>query len=1260
LKHVKIRLSFVGLILMASSLVVSASVAQHTPPPDDIRSPEIRRDAIVGVTLVPRPGEVIENATILLRDGMIEAVGTELDVPAGYRVRDLTDHFVYAGLIDPSVVRSPGAALEQARNGAGSHWNSRIVPQIDMRDAMTIDSEGRKSLRAQGFTMAQVLPESGILRGNGAIVLLAERDLDARPLTDRGMMFAALEQGGWGGSSGYPGSKMGAIALLRQTLEEARWHARNQSMFADDPSGMEPPEQSDALDALQDAMNGRQIVIFDASDELDAIRTARIAEEFQLQGVLLGSGMEFRRTDEVAATGLPIITPLNFPKAPDVKDPYAADRVTLRELQTWKHAPSNPRRLLEAGISVALTTHRLDSPGSFHDAVRKSIDAGLKPEEALACVTTRPARLLGIESLVGTVEPGRIANLLVVDGKLFAKGTEVREVWVAGRRSEIKAPTKFMIGGIFDVVVDGTVRENLKATIDPVRNRLTITAENEEPEADAKDKAEGDEGEGEGDEDNDKGDEAAEPANDEPGREDPVSGVWDCVVEIPNMGEIPMTMTFGLTPDDRVTGGITNPMFSAEVNGRFDRAASSIDLTISMEQGPSSNMNLKIAGDTITGTGSGGPGGGSADITGSRLAGMGDGDEASAPKKGKRGGLRNTKLTRRNLGFASDGEMFGLEGDVIATAVVINDRVVGSLQTTSGKFVPFELKTRPEPEDAEDATTNGEDDPPKNGEDATKPEEDAESEDPETAIATIERLPTPLGMYGRLDSPRPRPVVIRNATIWTCADTGVLQDADLLVRDGKIVAVGHDLVTNDDDILEIDGTGMHVTPGLIDCHSHTGISGGVNEGAQTNTAEVRIGDVIDPDDINLFRQLAGGLTAANQLHGSANPIGGQNSVVKLRWGGTVDDMRFEGAKPGIKFALGENVKRGGGYPNTRMGVAAFIEDAFQAAREYDAAGDRFLALPPEEQARQSPPRPDFELDTIVEILDGDRIIHCHSYRQDEILMLLRLCERYNVRIGTLQHILEGYKVADEIAAHGAGASSFSDWWAYKMEVMDAIPYNGSLMHEVGVVVSFNSDDDEVATRMNDEAAKAVRWGGLEPHEALKFVTINPARQLQIDARVGSLEPGKDADFVLWNQPPLSSYARCEETWIDGARYYDREEASNAHASAMAERGQLLAEAGGGGGGDDEKPEAANDSEEQGGRPGGRGARRPGGTRPTGLLARMLQDREEVLLERVARGEDPAAIRAGECGCGSASMIELARTLARDRARLETLGSEEAK
>ena len=1215
--------------LLAAAMAFSPAFAQHTPPPDDIRSPEIRRDALVGVTVVPRPGERIEGATVLLRDGLVEAIGADLDVPAGYRVRILDDHFVYPGFIDPAVVRGAGSVLDQAKSAAGSHWNDRIVPQVDMRNTTTIDAGGRKALREQGFTIAQVLPQNGILRGSGAVVMLADRDVDARPLTEDGMLFAAFETGGWGGS--YPGSKMGAIALLRQTFAEADWHARNRAMYLDDADGMEPPEQSDALDALQGAIGGDQIVVFDADSELDALRAARIIDEYELNGAVLGSGMEFRRAREIAETGLPVITPLKFPEAPAVKDPYTADRVTLRDLQTWKHATSNPRRLLEAGIPVAFTTHRLDSPGSFHASVRKTIEAGLGADEALACITTRPARLLGIEDVAGTIRSGGLANLVVMDGEIFKDGSNIREVWVAGRRSEVKVPPRFPIGGEFDVLVDGETIEGLEASIDQDKNRLAIAPKKTESETeddadgDAEPEAEGDDGE-------------ADPTEDDakPVREDPVSGSWDCEIEVPNMGGLPVTLTLVLDENDLVTGGMSSDMFSAELGGRFDRAASTLEIRMSMEGGPGAELQLKLSGDRLEGS-SEMPGGRTANLTGSKVAGMeADEDSDGKPERNRKpGGLRNIKVGNRGVGFAGDGGMFGLEGDVVGTAVIVEDRLVGSLQTLDGRFVPFELVPRMSEETTEEME-------PGDG----RPEDDEADEATEedvNEIEPLEALPVPLGVYGRIEPLRQRNVLIQDATIWTAGDEGVIEAGDLLVVDGRIVGVGVDLEAPAG-VTVVDGTGLHLTPGLIDCHSHTGISGGVNEGGQTNTAEVRIGDVIDPDDIDFFRQLAGGLTAVNQLHGSANPIGGQNSVVKLRWGGTVEDMKFEGAKPGIKFALGENVKRGSGYPDTRMGVAAFIEDAFQAALEYDAARDAFAALPPEEQARRSPPRPDFELDAVVEILDGERIIHCHSYRQDEILMLLRLCERYGVRIGTLQHILEGYKVADEIAAHGAGASSFSDWWAYKMEVMDAIPHNGALMNEVGVLVSFNSDDDELATRMNDEAAKAVRWGGLDPHEALKFVTINPARQLRIDDRVGSLEPGKDADFVIWNAAPLSSFARCEETWIDGIRYYDREEAAEMHAEAMLERGKLLAKASGG---------ATGDEPEAGERPGRRG-------RPTGLLARMLQDRENLLLERVARGEDPAAIKAGECGCGSASMIELARSLARDRARLETLESEESR
>ena len=1246
------------ILVTAIAVLLHGSITsgQSVPPPDDIRAPESRRDALMNATVITRPGEMLEGATILLRDGLVEAIGSDIKAPPGYRVHDLSGLHVYPGFIDAGVSAPAGDALQRARTGAGAHWSPKIVPQVLMRDSAGLDAARRKSLRQAGFAIAQVLPEDGLLRGRGAVVLVADRDRDRRTIID-GMQTAAFETGGWGG--GYPNSQMGAISLVRQSLAEADWHARALGIHAANPVGIDPPEQADALTALGDVVTGKVPIAFVANDELEAMRAARVAREFGLDAAIIGSGTEFRRLDEVVATGLPIVVPLKYPKKPEVTDPYAADRVTLRDLQTWEHAPSNAARLLDRGAMVALTSRGLSSPDAFHAAVRKAIEAGLPADEALACITVRPARMLGIDSVAGTLAPGRLANLVVTDGELFAKDAEIREVWVGGRRDEVKRKTRFPLEGDFDVIVDGELLEDLEASIDREKGRLAIgpVKTEEDEEEDGEEDEEKDETEEEMDADLDSeskpgGDDEAD-EDSMPEVKDPVSGTWDCTIDVPNMGELPVTMTFLLGENDQVTGEMSSEMFSAELGGRFNRNASTLEISMSMERGPGAEIKLKIDGGSLDGS-SVMMGGQTANVTGSRIGGSEAGEDTDEqPKSARsRGRLRNIKLGSRGLGFAGDGGLFGLEGDVVGTAVVIEDRVVGSLQTLDGRFVPFELVPSIPEEEAEETEEDAEAEPE---------EQDAEEGEDQPETPDLAPLPVPLGVYGRLEPVKPRTVLVREADIWTCADDGILEDTDMLVQDGRIVAIGRGLEAPEGAMV-IEAAGQHLTPGLIDCHSHTGISGGVNEGAQPNTAEVRIGDVINPDDIDWFRQLAGGLTAANQLHGSANAIGGQNSVVKIRWGGTIEDMRLDSAPSGIKFALGENVKRGGGYPNTRMGIAAFIEDAFQAAIEREAAMERFEALSPEEQARTLPPRPDFELDAIAEILAGDRLIHCHSYRQDEILMLLRLCERYDVRIGTLQHILEGYKVADAIAAHGAGASSFSDWWAYKMEVMDAIPYSGTLMHDVGVLVSFNSDDDELATRMNDEAAKAVRWGGLDEAEALKFVTLNPAKQLGIDDRVGSIEIGKDADFVLWNASPLSSYARCEQTWIDGARMYEREEARAAHAEAMKERGRLIAKASGAPDPEDEmKPSEAggDDSGRRGpGPPGGVRGRR--GPRPTSLLARMLDDRERFLLERVARGEDPAAIEAGECGCGTGSMIELARSLARDRARLESLESEESR
>jgi N-acetylglucosamine-6-phosphate deacetylase len=386
----------------------------------------------------------------------------------------------------------------------------------------------------------------------------------------------------------------------------------------------------------------------------------------------------------------------------------------------------------------------------------------------------------------------------------------------------------------------------------------------------------------------------------------------------------------------------------------------------------------------------------------------------------------------------------------------------------------------------------------------------------------------------------------------------VLRGASVLVEKGKIKAIGKDVPVPEGAVV-VDATGKHITPGLIDCHSHTATDGGINESGQTISAEVRIGDFVNPNDVNIYRQLAGGLTTVNILHGSANTIGGQNQVIKHRWGALPEEMKFAAAPPGIKFALGENVKQSNWgdrfvsrYPQTRMGVEQLVLDAFRATRHYQKTWAAWRENP-----QGIPPRKDLELEALSEVLDGKRWIHCHSYRQDEILAFLRTCAAFGVRVGTLQHVLEGYKLADLIAAQGVGGSSFSDWWAYKFEVYDAIPYNGSLMHDAGVVVSFNSDSNDLARRLNTEAAKAVKYGGVPEEEALKFVTLNPAKQLRIDAHVGSLEPGKDADLAVWNNPPLSTLALCEQTWIDGRKYFDRQEDLSARQLAESMRAALV-------------------------------------------------------------------------------------------------------
>ncbi len=977
MKNLLIRGGVAAAALVA--LVVPITASPVSEPTNGPKRVDARWHALTGATVVVRPGETIENATVVVRDGVIRSVGAGGRVPDGAREWDLSGHTLYAGFIEAHKdVEAP--AVE--KDAPGSHWRENVTPERSALDGAGLDEKGREALRKLGFTAAAIAPDTGLFRGTGELISLAEPETEISAGASRlilGGVYQSVspETGGWGGTP--PTSLMGAIAIMRQVFLDAGWYAQTKQIEAA-RSDVEPVERNAALEALGENNGDSRVILFDAETSLNALRMAKIAREFERRAMLLGSGREFERVEAIAGLGLPLVVPVNYPETPGVGTRAEAESVSLKTLMSWEQAPTNLRRLDVAGASVAVTTHRLKKTKDFWPNVRKAVEHGLSADRALAMLTTNPAEMLGASEMLGSVEAGKLAHFTVFEGDPFVDGdATLREVWVGGTRHEIEAKTDDRFGGAWDVRAGSLFSGTL--TIDG--SKATLEQDDEKTKASRVEIS-----------------------------EDRLSFV---------VGGAP----FGDTGAYRMSGVLTNNSIRGE-------------------------------------------------------------------------------------GFDADGERFAWSA------------------------------SRAADEDEED--------------------DDEETDDEATELPP-EDLPVPFGAYGWLnEEPRQETVLITGATLWTQTDEGIIEDGALLVRRGEIVYAGPASRTPRMGVERtIDARGKHVTSGLFDAHSHMGISGGVNEGGQAVTSEVRIQDVINPDDVAWYRALAGGLTTANQLHGSANPIGGQNTVVKLRWGASdPDDFLIDSAPGGIKFALGENVKRRSGrYPDTRMGIEAIIRDRFHAAREYERRLNEYVGLNRRQQGQAIPVRRDLELDALVEILNGERLIHCHSYRQDEILMLCRVAEDFGFKIGTFQHVLEGYKVAEAIAEHALGGSSFSDWWAYKFEVYDAIPHNGALMHEAGVVVTFNSDSNELARRMNTEASKAVRYGGVDPEDALDFVTLNAAIQFKVDDRIGTLEAGKDADFVIWSGDPLSTLSRCEMTFIDGAEYFSLERDAMLRERDGAERRRII-------------------------------------------------------------------------------------------------------
>jgi imidazolonepropionase-like amidohydrolase len=829
---------------------------------------------------------VHESATVVVRDGLIEAVGPAVPVPPDVRVIDAKGLTLTPGLIDAfSGVGLPAASPRGAGAGPGSRSSAAgavpanpLAPQALALDRLSV-TEALKA-RDAGITTALVVAREGVLPGQSVLVNLSGDKPEAMVLRSRAAQHLHLTEL----SRRYPNALMGTMALTRQALLDARHYADEWAAYEKAPSGKKRPRFDPSLAAWQDVVAGRETLIVTATRANDIRRALALADEFKIKVAVAGAPQAARLAALVKERKLPLLVSVNFdpPRAAS----FFGGADLEQERKDIEEAEANPAALHQAGVSFALVSAWAPS---FLAGIQKAIEKGLPRDTALQAVTLRAAEALEVADRLGSLEAGKIANVVAWQGEPLAKDAKVKMVFV-----------------------DGSLYEP-----------------EEKPEA----RKEG-----------------------------------------------------GLAPESR-------------------------------------------AGEVATG--------------------------ASKDAPTATGGA-----------------------------------------TTAARSAPSAPST-------------------------------------------------PTGSPAASD----KPLALVGGTLLTVGPQGTIEKGTILVRGGKIAAVGRD-VTVPAGAAVVDLAGRYVMPGIIDTHSHTAIEGNVNECSDSVTAEVRVRDVIDDNDIDIYRQLAGGVTAINVLHGSCNTIGGQNAVLKMRWGLPPEGLLFEGAPRGIKFALGENPKRSNfrvpgeppRYPATRMGVEVVLRESFAAARDYkrewEAYEAKVKALPAKAE-RPVPPRRDLRLETLRDVLEGKILVHSHAYRADEILMLLKVADEFGFKVRTVQHGLEAYKVARELAQHGTGVGTFIDWWGYKMEAYDATPYNPAILQKHGVLVSLNSDSADLARRLYADAAKAVKYGGVEEEDALAMITRNAAIQLGVEKRVGTIEVGKDADLAVFAAHPLSADARCELTLVDGVVRFDR-------------------------------------------------------------------------------------------------------------------------
>ena len=950
----------------------SSLVAQdYFPTNKGVKTLNSKQILITGAVVHINPLKQLEKGMILIENGKITDVSSSIDIPQNAVVYNFEGKYIYPSFIElhsnfgvPAIKGSSSGrrSIQYHANRKGFYWNDHILADYNSHEDFKYDPKKAKELRASGFGVVNSHRKEGIHRGTSLLVTLNDvQNNGYRMLEDRAAQHLSFKKSNTSGQY-YPGSIMGAMALIRQVYHDAKWYANGGAKNKDM-----------ALEAV--IKNQSLPSIFETSNKLDVARAAKIGNEFGKKYIIKANGNEYEQLNTLKKLKPQLLIPVNFPAAYDVDDPFLAQKLSLNQMRYWNQAPTNPKEIANAGIKFAFTSSDLKNMKDFLPNIRKAVQYGLSPERALAALTTIPAQLINQKGKIGELKKGALANLIITNGPLFEKETEIEQNWVQGQQHIIKPKPKTSI--------DGEYALNMKDT------SYKLVLSKSEFKIDAK---------------------------------------------------ITQDSTKLKTTAKYINGWLTL-RFSDSTNTKFAQLKTKIN----------NADNLKGDGSFFDGT---------------------------------------------YVNWNAD--------KVEQTKKEDNKKKKKVLQ----KVLPITY--------------------PNNG-------------------------------FGFKTLPTSENILFTNVTVWTNEEEGILENASVWVVNGKIKAVGK--IDDTEGAKIIDGTGKHLTSGIIDEHSHIAASS-INEGGQNSSAEVTIEDVINPDDINLYRNLSGGVTTLQILHGSANPIGGRSAIIKPKWGASDDEMLYPNADPYIKFALGENVKQSnwqsyGRFPQTRMGVEQIFTDYFQRAKEYKAAWRKYNNSSKKIKAKIKAPRYDIEMETLVEILDGKRFISCHSYVQSEINMLMKVADRFGVRVNTFTHILEGYKVADKMKDHGVGGSTFSDWWAYKFEVNDAIPYNGAIMHSQGVTVAFNSDDSEMSRRLNQEAAKAVKYGGVSEEDAWKFVTLNPAKLLHIDDEVGSIKVGKSADLVLWSDHPMSIYSVVEKTMIDGAFYYDLDRA-NAQVDQIAkEKNKLI-------------------------------------------------------------------------------------------------------